>query len=350
MKKSQLIYTPDFPKSADLGEDLLLIYDQILERKSPHFKAWIKKFDKTYAVSAGEHLKEISQFPKHISEIIKICENTSARQLTLVVIGGGSVGDFGGFVASVLKRGVRLIHIPSTWLAAIDSAHGGKTALNVGTAKNQIGTFYPATKIFLIKKLLMAQPEGRAFEGFSEMLKISLIAGGGFWKKFSQEKKLSSHLLWHYLPLAIAAKYKIVAEDPEEKSGYRHILNLGHTLGHVLEISYDLPHGVAINYGLDFAIRWSLEKNLIKAKEAEKLFEMPIMAYLLSAPRDNLFQVGAGPLSQYRKLLLSDKKKTKAETIRFVFFKAPGKSVIQEVTVDDVLLEVVRQREAELNG
>ena len=68
--------------------------------------------------------------------------------MSIAVLGGGSVGDFGGFVASIFKRGVRLVQIPSTWLAAIDSAHGGKTALNVEGVKNQIGTFYPAEKIY----------------------------------------------------------------------------------------------------------------------------------------------------------------------------------------------------------
>ena len=80
-------------------------------------------------------------------------------------------------MASVLKRGVRLIHIPSTWLAAIDAVHGGKTALNVGGVKNQIGTFYPPKKIFIVRELLETQREALAQEAMAELVKIALIDG-----------------------------------------------------------------------------------------------------------------------------------------------------------------------------
>ncbi|WP_413612680.1 hypothetical protein [Bdellovibrio sp. HCB-110] len=350
MKKSSLLFTAELPRLSDLGEELLLIYDEVLPKKSPAFKKWMKQFSLSYAVRAGEQLKSVDQFPAHISKIVQLCENTSSRRLTLVVAGGGSVGDFGGFVASILKRGVKLVQMPSTWLSAIDSAHGGKTALNVGSAKNQIGTFYPADKIVLVKSLLIAQPEARAFEGFGELLKISWIAGGPLWSKFAKEFEVSSATLWKYLASSVAAKNKVVAQDPEEKSGHRHILNLGHTMGHVLESYYKLPHGVAINYGLDFALRWSVEKKIMSAAEYEKIQRAPVAGYLLSPLRDDLLQTKPSLLKDFRRLLLSDKKKTKSETLRFVFLKKPGHCVIREVTVDEVLMEVCRQKEEELNG
>ncbi|MBO9667261.1 MAG: hypothetical protein J7501_10665, partial [Bdellovibrio sp.] len=285
-----------------------------------------------------------------IKAITKICENASARKLTIVVAGGGSVGDFGGFVASILKRGVRLVHIPSTWLAAIDSAHGGKTALNVGGAKNQIGTFYPASQIVLVRSVLMAQPEARTFEAFGELVKIALIEGGTLWSSLAKERNVSAALLWKHLEAAVKAKYKVVAKDPEEKSGLRHVLNLGHTMGHVFESYYELPHGIAINYGLDFALRWSVQKKIMKPQDAEKLWQCPIMGYVLSPLRDDLISVRSSDLKEYRRLLLSDKKKTKSESLRFVFVKKAGQCVIQEVNVDEVLIELCRQREEELYG
>ena len=126
MKKNTLLFTTELPRLKDLGEEFLLIYDDILPRKVPAFKKWAQQFSLQYPVKAGEALKSVEQFPAHIAKIIRLCENTSSRRLTVVVVGGGSVGDFGGFVASILKRGVKLVQIPSTWLAAIDSAHGGK--------------------------------------------------------------------------------------------------------------------------------------------------------------------------------------------------------------------------------
>ncbi|KYG68584.1 hypothetical protein AZI87_04920 [Bdellovibrio bacteriovorus] len=350
MKKSTLLFTTALPSLTDLGEELLLIYDEILPRKSTAFKKWSQKFSLKYGVKAGESLKSVDHFPQHIRKIVQLCENTSSRRLTVVVVGGGSVGDFGGFVASVLKRGVKLVHMPSTWLSAIDSAHGGKTALNVGGAKNQIGTFYPADKVILSRQLLMSQPEARAFEGFGELLKISWIQGGTLWQELSKEFEVTSAVLWKYLARAIDAKYKVVGKDPEEKSGHRHILNLGHTVGHVLESYYQLPHGVAINYGLDFALRYSVQLKIMSSKEYEKISHAPVSGYLLSPLRDDLLQTKASVLKEFRQLLLSDKKKTKSQTLRFVFLKKPGQCVVKEVTVDEVLMEICRQKEDELNG
>ncbi|MDG0815271.1 3-dehydroquinate synthase family protein [Bdellovibrio svalbardensis] len=350
MKPSAVLFTQNFPAPKKLGEELLLIYDEVLPKKSEEFKKWMKQIPLRYAVQAGEGLKSIDLFPDHISKITTLCEKASVSKLTIVVVGGGSVGDFGGFVASILKRGVRLIHLPSTWLAAIDSAHGGKTALNVGGAKNQIGTFYPATEVVLVKSLLLSQPPSRTFEGFGELLKIALIEGGILWAQLSREYEVNAEVLWKYLEAGIKAKYKVVKKDPEEKKGLRHVLNLGHTVGHVLESYYELPHGISINYGLEFALRWSVEKKIMAREDFDRLQRQPVMAYLLSASADQLWDVKANVLKEFRRLLLNDKKKTKSETLRFVFIKKAGQTVIKEVPVDDILVEICRQREEELNG
>lgn len=350
MKRNLLLFRQDFPPLQELGGELVLIYDQLLAKKSPSFKKWQTQFDKKYPVTAGESLKSVENFPKHIAKINQLCQGTSSRKLTLVVVGGGSVGDFGGFVASVLKRGVGLVHIPSTWLSALDSAHGGKTALNVGKTKNQIGTFYPADKTVLVKSLLLSQPEARAFEGFGELLKIAWLRGGPLWKDLSAEKSPTADVLWRYLPRAIEAKLKVVAQDPEEKSGLRHILNFGHTVGHVLESYYQLPHGIAINYGLDFALQWSQQRKILNKKETDKILSAPISSYLLSPVRDSLFSVKPTVLKSFRELLLSDKKKTSSSKLRFVFLKSPGHPIIQEVSVDEILMEILRQHEEGLHG
>lgn len=350
MKKGFLLFLQDFPAAKTLGQDLILIYDEILARKSPEFKRWSKQFACTYPVKAGEALKEVDAFPAHIKKLTALAQGLSSRHLTIVVVGGGSVGDFGGFVASIFKRGVGLVHIPSTWLAAFDSAHGGKTALNVGHTKNQIGTFYPAQKTLLVRSLLMEQPASRSFEGLAELIKVALLQGGPFWKKLSQEKRLEAEVLWKYLPQAIQAKLAIVAKDPEEKSGHRHLLNLGHTWGHVLESLHQLPHGIAVNYGLDFALRWSQHQKIMTGSEYEKIMSQPLMAYLLSAPRDHLLKTSPATLKRMQQLLLSDKKKTQSQVLRFIFVKKPGHAVIREMNVKQILAEVQRQQKAFAGG
>ncbi len=135
----------------------LLIYDRKLDI-IPAFKKWRRQYSLVYPVSAGEQLKALEKFPQHIQKILKLTQDIPSRELSIVAAGGGSVLDFAGFVASTLKRGVKFISVPTTWLAAIDASHGGKTALNVGGTKNQIGTFYPAEQILLKKEFLFAQP------------------------------------------------------------------------------------------------------------------------------------------------------------------------------------------------
>ena len=130
----------------------------------------------------------------------------------------------------------------------------------------------------------------------------------------------------------------------------RHILNFGHTVGHILESYHQLPHGIAINYGMDFALQWSLQRKIMSRLESEKLMQAPVVAYLLSPVRDNLFSTKASVLKDFSQLLLSDKKKTSSTKVRFVFLKAPGKPLIQEVSVDDILIEICRQCEEGLHG
>ena len=116
-------------------EKFLLIYDKRVI-KSEGLAKWMKEFKYHYPVTAGEGLKDLKTLPYHVKKIFRMVSPFSPQSLCVVAIGGGSVGDFAGFLASILKRGVPLIHLPTTLLAAMDSAHGGKTALNVHEFKN----------------------------------------------------------------------------------------------------------------------------------------------------------------------------------------------------------------------
>lgn len=342
----RLIYQNQLPSAAQLGGNCVLVYDQALEKISPEIKHWIRSFSVTYAVKAGESLKALEKFPQHIRAFSEETKQMSARQMTLVSVGGGSVGDFAGFLASVYKRGVRLIHIPTTWLAAIDSSHGGKTALNVGGMKNQIGTFYSAESIYLVRDVLLSQPQIRAHEAYSEIYKAALLAGGIFWSEFSRSGTPDNLSLWKFLKRAVEAKYKIVAKDPFEKSGYRHLLNLGHSLGHVLESLYALPHGIAVNYGIDFAMEWSRHRGDLNPSGFKKISSAAATAYLLSIRRENLIQ--KKHLAKIEQLLKGDKKRSSASKLRFVFVGGPGRCVVREVSFDEMMNEIRRQSSSEV--
>ncbi len=336
---SQVIFSNSLPSSKELGDEVVLVFDKALEQYS-FFKAWAQKFKAKYPVVAGEELKDLKKFPLHVQNIAQIAQNFSTKKMTIVAVGGGSVGDFAGFIASVYKRGVKLIHIPSTWLAAIDSAHGGKTALNLDGIKNQVGSFYPAEKIYLIKKLLLQQPEIRAHEAYSEIYKAALLQGGLFWNSFSKCSPSSADL-WNHLAFAINFKNNIVKKDPFETKGIRHILNFGHTMGHVFETIFKIPHGVAVNYGICFALRWSMFRGYLTQAKAKQVFMAEASTYLLDPVLNGL--LGSKYFSDFQKILGADKKKIDKKHIRFVFLSAPGKYRIESVTVNDILAEVKRQ-------
>jgi 3-dehydroquinate synthase len=185
---SELIFTVGLPNIKN-KKNCILIYDKILTSKK--LTTWIQTFPNKYGVHSGESLKETKNFHQHIQKILKLSVGISKQEITIVALGGGSIGDFSGFVASVLKRGVRLVHVPSTWLSAIDSAHGGKTALNAGGIKNQIGTFYPAQKTYISKKILFTQPEIRLQDAWGEALKTALLSGPGLYKKLLKKPKIN---------------------------------------------------------------------------------------------------------------------------------------------------------------
>jgi 3-dehydroquinate synthase len=336
LSKVNIVYTNKLNEKILKKENVLVIYDQFLNH-FPDVKKFISKYT-NYPVDAGEELKNIEHFAGHIKNILNLTAEFSVSDMTILAIGGGTVGDFSGFVASVFKRGVKLIHVPSTWLSAIDSAHGGKTALNVPPSKNQIGTFYQAQKIIIIKELLFSQPPERSFDALGELLKILLLCGTqSKWAQFFKNKiKNKNQLLWDNLPWAISSKYKIVKKDPFEKSGLRQILNLGHTLGHVLELEWSMSHGVAVQQGLCFALNWSLQNKLMTKKTHHLIFDV----FTKFEIHQKLDQIS---LKNTESILLKDKKNLGNSKVNFIFLKSFGKVIREPVKISDLVIEMRRQ-------
>lgn len=323
--------------SVRLGPDSVVIYDARLERVSPEFRSWIRKIPVRMPVTAGEGLKELSRFPGLVAKFSKIASAVPSRRLEIVSVGGGSVGDFAAFLASVYKRGVDLVHIPSTWLAAIDSSHGGKTALNSAGAKNQIGTFHPAREVYLVKSLLAAQPEERARDAMSELAKIALLDGGAWVRRLETSRLSGSSLLWKFLKPAIEAKMKIVARDPREKSGIRQLLNLGHTFGHVIEAQLRWSHGRAVAQGLFFALEVGEAMGLTREKEFERA--QALLAGVGLHPEHPKRPLKANVV---KSLLAKDKKRDAKGAVTFVFLRKIGRPERKNVPIERLVSEARR--------
>lgn len=320
---------------------ILLVYDNRLLGVSALAK-WISQFENGCAVSAGESLKSLESLNKTLPIFLSLIKGVSRQDVVLVSMGGGSVGDFCGFVASVLKRGVRLVHIPTTWLAAADSAHGGKTALNVGDIKNQIGTFYPAEKILIARDVLVQQGPEHLSGAIGEILKMALIADPKQLKKFSKSP-IDNGFLWNSLKSTIKNKYKFVRQDPFEEKGMRQVLNFGHTLGHAFELSSAMAHGLAVFFGMKFAIDISHHRGLLNAKDYKELSSLFDLVTKKLAKAGGFHRPTILRPSQLRDFLIQDKKAIHGNQIRFVFLKGVGRPVVEAVSVDDVVMEAVRQ-------
>ncbi len=175
------------------------------------------------------------------------------RNSLLVNLGGGVIGDMGGFCAATFKRGIDFINIPTTLLAQVDASVGGKLGVDFEDFKNHIGLFQSPKTVIINTEFLDTLSERQLRSGYSEVLKHSLIASGSSWTEVSRQNFLD--LDWKkVVPESVEIKQRFVAHDPKE-AGLRKILNFGHTIGHAIEAHHlsrqqDLLHGEAIAAGM----------------------------------------------------------------------------------------------------
>ncbi len=198
-----------------------------------------------FSFPAGEASKtrEMKQFLED-----QLLSHGFGRETCIIALGGGVVSDLAGFVASTFCRGAPLILIPTTLLAMVDAAIGGKTGVNTAHGKNLIGSFYPADEIWIDTLFLETLPHDERKNGMVEVIKYGLIAS----QELFDELLTGSLSDEEMIARSAAIKQEIVDQDPYEKKGVRRVLNFGHTLGHALEklSDYTLPHGRAVAIGM----------------------------------------------------------------------------------------------------
>tara|TARA_R110000782_G_scaffold78276_4_gene155117 strand:- start:55880 stop:56986 length:1107 start_codon:yes stop_codon:yes gene_type:complete len=197
----------------------------------------------------------------------------------IVALGGGVIGDLVGFAASILKRGCSFVQIPTSLLAQVDSSVGGKTAINTAAGKNLVGAFHQPSLVLIDPTSLDTLPPREVRAGYAEVVKYGLIDDAAFFAWCEKE----GHRLLAGDPLArataieksVQAKAAIVADDEQERSGRRALLNLGHTFGHALEAetgySDRLLHGEAVAAGMALAFRFSAAQGLCSAQDAARV-------------------------------------------------------------------------------
>ena len=225
-----------------IKDDIILVDKTVYKLYSYYFNS-----NKIIQIEGGENSKSFDVYTKIMN---KLFEFNTTRLSTLYVIGGGTVGDLGGFVASTYMRGTKLIHIPTTLLAMVDSSIGGKNGINYN-GKNLIGTYYLPNEIIVIPEFLKTLPKNHLSNGMAEVVKISLLNSGlfSFLENYTGNFYNDKNFLNHIITSSAAIKLKITSRDFKE-SNQRKYLNLGHTWGHALEAESKMLHGECVSIGL----------------------------------------------------------------------------------------------------
>ena len=201
-----------------------------------------------------------------------------SRSTPIIALGGGSVGDVAGLAAAVFKRGCPIVHLPTTLLAQADSAIGGKTAIDAFGEKNLIGTFHQPALVVADPAFLDTLDQRQLRSGYAEVVKYGLIDDPALfaWCEANGRGVLAGHrdLRQQAVESAIRAKARIVADDVEDRSGRRALLNLGHSFAHAIESETGFGtvlHGEAVALGILLALRFSAEFKLCPAADAERV-------------------------------------------------------------------------------
>ncbi len=303
---NELTNVLNLEKGVHFGRRSIVLFDEnLLKIKS--FKIWIKNVPFKVSLKAGESLKSIESFIELTEKIHAIArKNNLGKDFTFVAIGGGSVTDAVGFLASIYQRGHPLVLIPSTWLCAVDSAFGGKNGINIGSDKNQLGTINQANRVVVVDELLLAQPKARTLDGFSETLKMGVINNA---KLFARLEPSAESLLKN-LSIVVECKMKVVNKDPFEINGIRYVLNFGHTFGHVFETRFQISHGLAVLIGQIFAAEISFQLGHCSEKAKQDVIEKLLSGLIVF-----------GELRAFEKAISIDSKSIKSQLMRDKKFK-----------------------------
>ena len=279
---------------------------------------------------------------KNLSTVEHTCRQMvragADRRALLVAIGGGVVGDVAGFVAASYARGIELVHIPTTLVAQVDSAIGGKTGVNLPEGKNLVGAFYPAKLVIADPELLLTLPPREFRSGVYEIIKYGVIGDAKLFRFLEQkmEKVLRRDpaALDFVIERSILQKARVVSLD-ERESGLREILNFGHTFAHALESVTRYRkylHGEAVGWGMIAASTLAASSRIFPAKDLGRLISL--IARVGPLP--------AWPAASVARLIaaMQADKKTRAGRLRFVLPEKIGK-VRCGVEVDPEMLSAV---------
>lgn len=261
----------------------------------------------------------------------------ATRHDLLINVGGGMVTDLGGFAAATYKRGMPFVNVPTTLLGAVDAAVGGKTGINFGGYKNQVGAFAPAREVIISSVFFKSLPQTELLSGYAEMVKHGLLTSAAEFRRLAELDILAAddETMLGLLRTSVQVKEGIVAQDPTEK-GLRKALNLGHTVGHAfeelaMERRRPVPHGYAVAWGL---VAMAVLSKLTAGLDSETLNRLAAFVranYNPASVNGPALSVTCDDYPTLLSLMRSDKKNADADHITFTLLSAPGHPLINQV-------------------
>ena len=347
-----------------IGNNILAKINKFLKESSINFNQCLLVVDKNIPKnlikdilkslpkrSATIHFFNASEKNKNLKSVNKITsillKKNFARNDCLISIGGGITGDVSGFAASIYKRGLRFVNIPTTLLSQVDSSIGGKTGVNTRYGKNLIGSFYQPNLVITDINFLNSLPKREIICGYGEILKHSLIDGKKFFYFLNKNGKnilnLKSPFIQRAIQQSCLIKKKVVEAD-EKELGLRKILNFGHTFAHAFEATLNysakLNHGEAVILGIKTAVKFSLLNKILNKKE----FEL-INNHLdnLKLPRNINKFILKKDLNTVLSFMKKDKKNN-TKKINLVLLKKIG-SPIYELAFDEKTINLFLKKE-----
>lgn len=353
MPESLVIQSHKGPYTVHFADDLLSDPRRLLEGE-PHFLIdanvarlyagplqAVLEHPRTIVIEATEENKSIQRIVPVIEQLVRA---RARRNHTLVAIGGGIIQDVTCFVASTLLRGVPWKFVPTTLLAQADSCIGSKSSINVGDAKNILGTFNPPREIHVCSRFLDTLESRDVRSGIGEILKVHAIAGADTYDRLAADYdrlRADRSVLLHYIREALLIKQRYIEQD-EFDVGVRNVFNYGHSFGHAIESATDfgVPHGIAVTMGMDIANRVAVLRGLTPERHYAR-------AHGAIAKNYGEFGATRVPLDAMLDALTKDKKNTSSSLVLILPVGEEAKIQRVEVAPDAAFRE---QCETALRG
>lgn len=265
-----------------------------------------------------------------------LSEMQIGRNDVLICLGGGMICDMGGFIASIYKRGMKCLYVPTSLLAMVDASLGGKTGVDLGGFKNQLGTFSQPSHVFIDTVFLETLPENEKLNGLAEMLKHGLIKDVHHFNSL-REIQLADLDEEHILA-SLKIKANIVEQDPTEK-GERKLLNFGHTVGHAIEGHFlttgdTMDHGLAVAHGMLVEARISVHLNLLSRPDFEQIEKVLVETF-------PILDFSEEQISSFMRFMLQDKKRVDKKS-SFTLLKGIGESTFDVEVSDEELIKAFK--------